>query len=82
MKITLDVDDQLLSLLREEAARSGRTLSELVEVGVRLLLSGMPSTAKPLPSLPTFNSGGHLVDISNRDELYDALDRQGNGRGW
>jgi hypothetical protein len=26
------------------------------------------------PTLPTFSSGGELVDISNRDALYDVMD--------
>ncbi len=74
MKTTLVIDDQVMSLLRQEAARTGRTISELVEAGVRLLLNGAPRKAKDLPPLPSFNSGGQLVDLSNRDELYDAMD--------
>jgi hypothetical protein len=27
-----------------------------------------------LSDLPTFNSEGHLVDIADRDALYDAMD--------
>jgi hypothetical protein len=28
-----------------------------------------------LPPLPVFSSGGARVDVSNRDELYDVMER-------
>src|SRR5947208_1124536 len=33
-------------------------------------------TRRRLPPFPTFRSGGALVDISNREALYDLLDGQ------
>ena len=75
MKTTLNIDDQVMAKLRREAARSGRTMSELVEAGLRLVLqkSKSASTAK-LPPLPSFNSGGHKVDVADRDALYRAME--------
>jgi hypothetical protein len=29
---------------------------------------------RDLPALPTFKSGGHLVDIADRDALYQAME--------
>lgn len=75
MKTTLNIDDTVMARLRREAARQGRTMSELVESGLRLLFqSRRPAGKKKLPPLPTFRSGGHLVDIANREALYDAMD--------
>jgi len=49
------------AMANAEAARQGRTMSELVETALRTLFR---SQRKPreLPSLPTFRSGGALVD--------------------
>ena len=48
-------------------------MSELVESALRLLLK--PSKNKQdLPSLPTFKSGGQLVDLADRDALYHAME--------
>jgi hypothetical protein len=34
-----------------------------------------PSRARTeLPPLPTFRSGGHLVDIADREQLYHAME--------
>jgi len=75
MKTTLNIDDTVMSRLRREAARSGRTMSELVEAGLRLVLEPQrKSAAPPLPSLPTFKSGGQLVDVADRDALYRAME--------
>jgi Ribbon-helix-helix protein, copG family len=73
MKTTLNIDDTVMAELRREAARQGRTMSELVETALRLLLRAQRKQAS-LPPLPTFDSGGMLVDIADRDALYDAMD--------
>ena len=77
MKTILDIDDGVMRRLQEEAARRGTTMSALVEAGLRRVLAEPepPNRRKAaLPPLPTWKSGGHLVDISNRDELYRAMD--------
>ncbi|MBI5364742.1 MAG: hypothetical protein HZA53_16320 [Planctomycetes bacterium] len=73
MKITLDIDDELLSVLRDEATRSGCTLSELVEAGVRHLLSASQPKAKDLSPLPTYHGGDFFIDVANREAL-DSLE--------
>jgi len=73
MKTTLNIDDSVFARLKQEAARQGKTMSELVETGLRLLFRP-PKDQRPLPPLPTFRSGGHLVDISNREALYDVME--------
>ncbi len=37
MKTTLNIDDSVMERLKREAARQGRTMSELVESALRLL---------------------------------------------
>ncbi len=73
MKTTLNIDDTVMADLKREAARQGRTMSELVETALRLLLRS-PRKRQPLPDLPTFHGGGTLVDIADRDALYDAME--------
>jgi hypothetical protein len=73
MKTTLNIDDTVLAKLKREAARQGRTMSELVETALRGLFQAQVE-ARVLPPLPTFDSGGALVDIADRDALYQAME--------
>jgi hypothetical protein len=73
MKTTFVLDDRVVARLRREAARTGRTMSELVEAALRRLLDDRPP-GRELPELPTFRGGGLLVDISDRDALAAAME--------
>ena len=73
MKTTLNIDDKLMIELKREAARQRKTMSELVETALRLLLQA-PRKRNNLPPLPTFRSGGALVDIADREALYQAME--------
>ena len=73
MKITLNIDDTLMAELKREAACRGRTMSELVETALRLLIHSQRRRGK-LPALPSFRSGGMLVDLADRDALYHAME--------
>ena len=73
MKTTLNIDERVMSQLKREAARQGRTMSELVETALRLLLqTRRPPSA--LPPLPTMKSGGSFVDVADREALYQAME--------
>ncbi|MDE2655238.1 MAG: hypothetical protein OXI71_15670 [Gemmatimonadota bacterium] len=77
MKTTLNIDDTVMRRLREEAARSQTTMSALVEAGLRLVLADSgsdDSEPSQLASLPSWQSGGQRVDISNREELYGVME--------
>ncbi len=73
MKTTLNIPDVLMARLKREAARQGCTMSELVETALRMLFEAQKEQPE-LPPLPTFRSGGHLVDIADRDALYQAME--------
>lgn len=73
MKTTLNIDDTVMADLKREAARQGRTMSELVETALRLLLRSR-RRRETIPPLPAFHSGGTLVDIADRDALYQAME--------
>jgi hypothetical protein len=73
MKTTLTIDDGVMVRLKREAAKSGRTMSELVETALRRLLQTRPDPVD-LPPLPSFKSGGALVDIADREALYRAME--------
>lgn len=72
MKTTLNIDDGVMTRLKQEAARQGRTMSELVEAALRALLA-TERERRDLPPLPTFRSGGALVDVANRSDLSEAM---------
>jgi hypothetical protein len=73
MKTTLTIDDTVMKALKREAAASGRTMSELVETALRMLL-GNRRPAADVPELPVFDGGSARVDIANRDALYDLME--------
>lgn len=72
MKTTLVIDDTVMARLRQQAARTNTTISELVETALRMLLEREAEPRK-LPKLPSFRSGGALMDVSNRDALYRVM---------
>lgn len=73
MKTTLEIEEGVMRRLKARAASEGVTLSEVVEGALRAYLKAA-ERPKELPPLPTFNSGGFLVDIDDRNALYDAMD--------
>jgi hypothetical protein len=75
MKTTLNIDDSVMALLKQEAARRGCTMSELVESALRLLLTAKEGP-RAMPPLPLFKSGGALVEIADREALYEAMEHR------
>jgi hypothetical protein len=73
MKTTLIIDDTIMKALKREAAARGRTMSELVETALRMLLGDKRRTPD-LPDLPVFDGGRASVDVANRDALYDLME--------
>lgn len=76
MKTTLNLDDSVMRRLRREAARQGRTMSELMESALRLFFQTQERAGCPadLPQLPSFGGGQELVDVADRDRLYEVME--------
>ena len=75
VKTTLNISEPVMKRLKSESVRQGVTMSELVERALRLLLQANRAPRAKLPPLPVWNSGGALVNVANRDALYDVIDR-------
>lgn len=76
MKTTLIIDDTVMRQLKREAARQGRTMSELVETALRLLFRAPKGGAPQLPPLPKFDMGRELVDVADREALDRAMEEE------
>jgi len=72
MKTTFKIDDTTMRRLRQETARQGRTMSEIVESALRLMLASAEKPGRLTP-LPRFHSGGMLIDTADREALCDAM---------
>jgi hypothetical protein len=75
MKTTLVLDDALVDRVRERAKERGVSMSSVVEEAIVRMLAqpAGPASREPI-DLPSFPMGPFLVDITDRDALYDALD--------
>ena len=83
MKTTLEIDDALMQRLHEEAVRRQTTIAALVDAGLKYILDDCNEPLpcdNSLPPLPKRRSGGILVDISNRNELYRIWDEDASFR--
>ena len=80
MQTTLNIDEAIVERLHAEAKRRGTTASALAEAGILQILGEVPKEfdldkpEDPWPELPKWNSGGELVDITNKEELYRVMD--------
>jgi hypothetical protein len=75
MKTTLEIDEGVMRALKAKAAHEGTTMSELVERALRTMLENRPAEKGGLPPLPAWDGGGLLVDVDDRESLYELLDR-------
>ena len=74
MKTTLVISDPIFRRLKVTAARTGRTMSELVDAALRSFLTPERGGAKSL-KLPLFHLGRSKVDVADRNALYDAMEK-------
>ena len=72
MTINIDIDDVSFAKLKGEAELKAMTVSEVVQAALVAFLASDSSKRRRLPS---FHSGGHLVDIADRNTLYDLMDQ-------
>ena len=73
IKTTLNIDSTIMRRLGQEATRQGRTMSEIVEAALRVFFKSTRER-HPLPDPPSFDSGGSLVDVRDREALYGAME--------
>lgn len=80
MRTTINLPDPLGEEAKARARAEGRTFTSLVEEGLRMVLAEEPLDATGRrESLPTFGQpdGEFLVDLSDREALWAALDADG-----
>jgi hypothetical protein len=78
MRTTIRLDDELLSEAKQLAARTGRTLTAVIEDALRETLArSEPSSADQPFDLPTFGEGGTLpgIDLDDTSALMEAMDQ-------
>jgi hypothetical protein len=74
MRTTLVIADSLAEEAKQRAAAQGRTFTSLVEEGLRMVLAE-PATPSEHTPLPVWAGGGRqLVDLEDKDALWDVLD--------
>jgi hypothetical protein len=76
MRTSMNLPDSLLEAARERAAAEGRTVTSLMEEALRRLLEEQRTAASP-PRLPTWKGGRLLIDIEDKDALWEILDADG-----
>ncbi|MDY7104483.1 MAG: CopG family transcriptional regulator [Actinomycetota bacterium] len=76
MRTTINLPDALGQAAKRRATAEGRTFTSLVEEGLRRVLADDEGQAASPVELPAYGgSGGRmLVDVADRDALWDALD--------
>ena len=78
MQAALKIDETIVARLYAEAKRRGAPASALVEAAILQILGATPVVEKPaealLAELLKMPPVPRLVDISNRAELYGAMD--------
>jgi hypothetical protein len=79
MRTTLNLPDALAEEVRKRAAAEGRTFTSLVVEGLRAVLAKSEGATGPAPRLPTSGRPGGqiLVDLADRDAVWDVLDADG-----
>lgn len=74
MRTTVNIDEHLLAEAKVRAARSHRSLGEVIDEALRarFATADRPAIARPVP---TFGVPGErlLVDLDDRDAVADAL---------
>ena len=77
MRTTIRLDDDLLASAKAHAARTGRTLTALIEDALRAALARGTVTSRAGPiGLPTYGSGGVQpgVDLDDGAGLLDLME--------
>ena len=83
MRTTLDIPDEVLANAKRKAIEDKTTLTEVVERALRVYVS--PGRSRKRRVMKTWvvikDRGLPDVDISDRDRLYDLMERSLRDRG-
>ncbi len=77
MRTTLNIDTEIMALVKRRAAESGKTITEVVEEALRKEVSGQRPTASRFVLRWTGVAGKAQpgIDLADRDSLYGAMER-------
>ncbi|MGH8937899.1 MAG: type II toxin-antitoxin system VapB family antitoxin [Actinomycetes bacterium] len=84
MRTTVNIDDGLLSEARQLAARTRRSLGDVVDDALRVLLVARHAPGRPdRVELPVFGGSGLRpgVDLEDKDGLAAVLDEGADASG-
>jgi hypothetical protein len=78
VRTTINLPEALAEAAKARAAAEGRTFTSLVEEGLRTVLQEHDAPP-PSDPLPTYGDpdGRFLVDLTDRDAVWAALDADG-----
>lgn len=81
LRTTIRIDDQLFRQLKERAARTGRTIGQLIEDAVRESMHRSQATPRNLEALPVFGGSGVLpgVDLTSDAALLEVMEQDDDG---
>lgn len=82
MRTTVTIDDQLLREAKHLATETGRTLGDVVDDGLRVLLGRRAHASEATIDRPTYGGSGLRpgVDLEDKDALAELLDSDGANR--
>jgi hypothetical protein len=83
MRTTINIDDALLAEAKQVAARTGRSLTDVVEDALRESLHRRHRTARRAVELPVFGEEGLQpgVDLDDSAALLDLMDQDDTATG-
>ena len=76
MRTTVRINDELLHQAKQTAAAEGRTLTALIEEGLRVILASSRQTPRQPLELPVSQAGGGVlpgIDLNRARDLEEAL---------
>jgi hypothetical protein len=75
MRTTVSIDDHLLSEAKQIAARSHRSLGQVIDDALRRMLTETSRTRSTSVTLPIHGSGGLRpgVDLEDKEQLAELL---------
>lgn len=78
MRTTINLPDALGEAAKKRAKAEGRTFTSLVEEGLRKILAveAQQTDRRPLP-VSQVRGGRIVIDIDDKDALWEALDADG-----